>query len=152
MSAAAIDPKSLPVPRVTVNPWLIAIVVALDHWRARTRGWDTALLAASLALAIYFYPVLAALPLPAAVDQATAHQVGGLTAGFGLRVDRDGERDLRELVRWILSCGDEAASALPGVVHAARAEDRVVGAIRIGAIKVGGVVDGVLAGARTILN
>ena len=29
MSAAAIDPKSLPVPRVTVNPWLIAIVVAL---------------------------------------------------------------------------------------------------------------------------
>ena len=45
---------------------VIAIVVALDHWRARTRGWDTALLAASLALAIYFYPVLAALPLPAA--------------------------------------------------------------------------------------
>lgn len=29
MSAAAIDAKSLPVPRVTVNPWLIAIVVAL---------------------------------------------------------------------------------------------------------------------------
>ena len=41
-------------------------MVALDHWRARTRGWDTALLAASLALAIYFDPVLAALPLPAA--------------------------------------------------------------------------------------
>ncbi|WP_050422206.1 DHA2 family efflux MFS transporter permease subunit [Bradyrhizobium tropiciagri] len=29
MGAAAIDAKSLPVPRVTVNPWLIAIVVAL---------------------------------------------------------------------------------------------------------------------------
>ncbi|PAY09829.1 EmrB/QacA family drug resistance transporter [Bradyrhizobium sp. UFLA03-84] len=29
MSAAAIDAKSLPVPSVTVNPWLIAIVVAL---------------------------------------------------------------------------------------------------------------------------
>ncbi|TWB94695.1 DHA2 family multidrug resistance protein [Bradyrhizobium macuxiense] len=29
MSAAAIDAQSLPAPRVTVNPWLIAIVVAL---------------------------------------------------------------------------------------------------------------------------
>src|SRR5579872_2600309 len=29
MSAAAIDAKSLPVPNVAVNPWLIAIVVAL---------------------------------------------------------------------------------------------------------------------------
>src|SRR5579872_162419 len=29
MSAAAIDAKSLPTPSVAVNPWLIAIVVAL---------------------------------------------------------------------------------------------------------------------------
>ncbi|MDW4701919.1 hypothetical protein NQ271_26555, partial [Escherichia coli] len=29
MSAAAIDAQSFPAPRVTVNPWLIAIVVAL---------------------------------------------------------------------------------------------------------------------------
>lgn len=43
---------------------VIPIVVALDHWRDRTRGWDIALLAISMALAIYFYPVLAALPLP----------------------------------------------------------------------------------------
>ncbi|MGX1359717.1 MFS family permease [Bradyrhizobium elkanii] len=29
MSAAAIDAKGIPAPSVTVNPWLIAIVVAL---------------------------------------------------------------------------------------------------------------------------
>lgn len=43
----------------------------------------------------------------------------GHGAGFSAFADRvaaiHGERDLRELVRWILSCGDEAASALPGV-------------------------------------
>lgn len=44
------------------------------------------------------------------------------------------------------------ATALFCLAYAARAEDRVVGAIRIGAIKVGGVVDGVRAGARAIVH
>ncbi|WP_085808598.1 glycosyltransferase family 39 protein [Sphingomonas sp. TZW2008] len=43
---------------------VLAIVAALDHWRDRTRHWDVALLAVSAALALYFYPILAALPLP----------------------------------------------------------------------------------------
>lgn len=41
-------------------------------------------------------PVVRTLPLPAELTQATAHQVGGVTAGFGLRVDRDGRRDLHD--------------------------------------------------------
>jgi dolichyl-phosphate-mannose--protein O-mannosyl transferase len=43
---------------------VIAIVLALDHWRTRTRNWDLALLALAAALAIYFYPVLSAEALP----------------------------------------------------------------------------------------
>lgn len=43
---------------------VIAIVAALDHWRARTRGWDVALLALAAGLALYFYPVLSAQALP----------------------------------------------------------------------------------------
>ena len=43
---------------------VIAIVLALDHWRTRTRNWDIALLAVSAALALYFYPVLSAQALP----------------------------------------------------------------------------------------
>lgn len=43
---------------------VIAIVVALDHWRARTRGWDLALLAVAAGLAAYFYPILSAQALP----------------------------------------------------------------------------------------
>lgn len=41
---------------------VIAIVLALDHWRRRS--WDVALLAVSAALAVYFYPVLSAQALP----------------------------------------------------------------------------------------
>lgn len=42
---------------------VIAIAAALDHWRDRLRHWDTALALAALALALYFFPVLAALAL-----------------------------------------------------------------------------------------
>lgn len=41
-------------------------------------------------------PVLRTLPLPATLAHGTAQQVGGVTAGFGLRLDRDGERNLRD--------------------------------------------------------
>jgi dolichyl-phosphate-mannose--protein O-mannosyl transferase len=41
---------------------VIAIVVALDHWRRR--GWDVALLVVATALAVYFFPVLSAQALP----------------------------------------------------------------------------------------
>lgn len=43
---------------------VIAIVLALDHWRARTRGWDLALIAVATGLALYFFPVLSAQALP----------------------------------------------------------------------------------------
>lgn len=41
---------------------VIAIVVALDHWRRK--GWDLALIAVAAGLATYFYPVLSAQALP----------------------------------------------------------------------------------------
>jgi hypothetical protein len=41
-------------------------------------------------------PVVRTLPLPSTFTHATAHQVGGVTAGFGLRIDRDDLRDLRD--------------------------------------------------------
>lgn len=40
--------------------------------------------------------VVRTLPLPSGLTQATANQVGGVTAGFGLRMDRDGQRDLHD--------------------------------------------------------
>jgi dolichyl-phosphate-mannose--protein O-mannosyl transferase len=50
---------------------VIAIVLALDHWRRR--GWDLALLVVAAGLAVYFYPVLSAQPLsgPAAFHHWT---------------------------------------------------------------------------------
>jgi dolichyl-phosphate-mannose-protein mannosyltransferase len=45
--------------------WLaLVIAAALDHWRARLRYWDEALLLASAILFIRFYPILAATALP----------------------------------------------------------------------------------------
>lgn len=41
-------------------------------------------------------PPLRALALPGDPARSTSHQVGGLTAGLGLAVDRDGRRDLRD--------------------------------------------------------
>ena len=38
----------------------VALAVAFDHWRERTRGWDEAFLLLCLMLAIYFLPVLSA--------------------------------------------------------------------------------------------
>lgn len=43
-------------------------------------------------------PAVRMLPLPATLTQASAHQVGGVTAGFGLRVDHDGRRDLHDVL------------------------------------------------------
>ncbi len=40
---------------------VIALVLALDHWKRR--GWDVALLASAAVMAVYFYPVLSAMPL-----------------------------------------------------------------------------------------
>jgi len=42
----------------------IVIATAFDHWRGRLRGWDTGFVAAALALALYFAPVLSAQALP----------------------------------------------------------------------------------------
>jgi dolichyl-phosphate-mannose--protein O-mannosyl transferase len=42
---------------------IVCIAVALDHWRARTRGWDEALVLVAFALTVYFLPVLSAEPL-----------------------------------------------------------------------------------------
>jgi dolichyl-phosphate-mannose-protein mannosyltransferase len=38
----------------------VALAVAFDHWRARTRGWDEAFLLLAFALALFFLPVLSA--------------------------------------------------------------------------------------------
>ncbi|WP_298812199.1 glycosyltransferase family 39 protein [uncultured Sphingomonas sp.] len=42
---------------------VVAVTVALDHWRAALRGWDELYLLACFALLIYFLPVLCAEPL-----------------------------------------------------------------------------------------
>ena len=45
--------------------WLcIALAVALDRWRTRTRGWDEAYLAATTVLFVHFYPIISAGALP----------------------------------------------------------------------------------------
>ena len=38
----------------------VALAVAFDHWRARTRGWDEAFVLVAFAMALYFLPVLSA--------------------------------------------------------------------------------------------
>lgn len=43
---------------------VLPIVLVLDHWRTRLRGADLALVAVALALAVYFFPLLSAQPLP----------------------------------------------------------------------------------------
>lgn len=41
----------------------VALAVAMDHWRGRMRHWDEAYLAACAIVAIYFFPVVSAMPL-----------------------------------------------------------------------------------------
>lgn len=63
----AIIPKSLGFYYYYYLPSLIlpvVIAVALDHWSARTRHWDVALILTGLALFAYFLPILSAWALP----------------------------------------------------------------------------------------